>query len=283
MKPASPGIEDPLGFRCARYEVLSVMGKPHRHHEVEINFLERGSVTSLFNGALVVQPTGSLAVFWATMPHQIVSVEEGASGFTWITVPLAWLLQWNLPAALVKSLLRGEYILDRKPVPWDASRVQDWGRMLARKDADWKKIALLEIQGRLHQLALGRPSRGKISKKGPAHPGGLGKVEEIACFIAEHYREPITVEDIARHTRLHASYVMSLFRRQTGQTLIECLTQHRIAHAQRLLVTTDEKVLTIALESGFGSLSRFYTAFNASCKIKPLQYRQTFACAAGNR
>jgi AraC-like DNA-binding protein len=39
--------------------------------------------------------------------------------------------------------------------------------------------------------------------------------------------------------------------------LVEYTNQHRVSHARRLLVTTNEKILTIALESGFRSLSRF--------------------------
>jgi transcriptional regulator GlxA family with amidase domain len=35
----------------------------------------------------------------------------------------------------------------------------------------------------------------------------------------------------------------------------------RICHAQRLLITTNEKITDIALESGFGSAAPFYSSF----------------------
>ena len=44
-------------------------------------------------------------------------------------------------------------------------------------------------------------------------------------------------------------------------------------HAQRELVTSDAKVLAVALDAGFGSLSRFNAAFRAICGCSPRDYR----------
>jgi AraC-like DNA-binding protein len=66
---------------------------------------------------------------------------------------------------------------------------------------------------------------------------------------------------------------MSLFRKTFGMTLIDCVTQHRLSHAQRLLAVTDEKSVDVAIASGFNSLSRFNEAFKKSCGCSPRQYR----------
>ncbi len=67
---------------------------------------------------------------------------------------------------------------------------------------------------------------------------------------------------------------MRLFRRACGSTLVEHVTFHRIAHAQRLLATTNAKVIDVANESGFPSPSRFYTAFRAVCGQTPKEFRR---------
>lgn len=251
------------------------MTRAHRHHDVEINFLERGSVSYLINGTLATVPAHTFAVFWATVPHQLVRSEKGTGGFSWLRLPLAWLLHWKMPAGLMKPLLAGRLVLDAEPLTADLDRVRRWNGMLARESPAWSKIVLLEIQARLLALALRRPSAAKPDKI--VHAGGVLKAEEIARFLAENFREALSVEKVARRVRLHPGHAMTLFRKHSGQTLLECITQHRIAHAQRLLVTTDDKVLNIALESGFGSLSRFYEAFTAACQTTPLQYRRGFA------
>ena len=48
----------------------------------------------------------------------------------------------------------------------------------------------------------------------------------------------------------------------------------RISHAQRLLVTTDDTILDIALAAGFQSLSRFNEAFKSICGCPPRDYRK---------
>ena len=48
-----------------------------------------------------------------------------------------------------------------------------------------------------------------------------------------------------RHNGLHPNYAMNLFRQTFGTTMTHFITEHRISHAQRLLVTTDEAILTV--------------------------------------
>jgi AraC-like DNA-binding protein len=113
--------------------------------------------------------------------------------------------------------------------------------------------------------------------------GGLNKVEQMACLIAQRYAERITIETIGRAVGLHPNYAMSLFRKAFGTTLIDYLTQHRVSHAQRLLATTDQKIVDVALNSGFGSISRFNDAFRRACDCSPRDYRhrhRTFATTA---
>ena len=66
---------------------------------------------------------------------------------------------------------------------------------------------------------------------------------------------------------------MTLFRRTFGLSIGAYLTQYRVADAQRLLATTDARIVDVALAAGFGSLSRFYAAFGQACGRSPRAYR----------
>jgi AraC-like DNA-binding protein len=66
---------------------------------------------------------------------------------------------------------------------------------------------------------------------------------------------------------------MSLFRKQLGVSIGDYINQYRLAHAQRLLITTNATTSSIALDAGFGSVSRFYTIFKKSCGQSPGSYR----------
>ena len=96
----------------------------------------------------------------------------------------------------------------------------------------------------------------------------------MACFIAQNYTQPLTAETISQHVGLHPNYAMALFQQTFGTTLIKYVTQHRLSHAQRLLVTTKDSIVNIAFSSGFGSLSRFNEAFRQAFGCTPREYRK---------
>ena len=104
--------------------------------------------------------------------------------------------------------------------------------------------------------------------------GGLKHVEQMALFVAQHYTEKISAEQISKAAGLHPNYAMSVFKKALGITLVDCLTQHRVSHAQRLLATRNDKIIDIAFESGFSSLSRFHEAFGRWCGCSPKDYRK---------
>ena len=63
------------------------MAAPHRHNELELNFVTRGTATYFFGGRRIALPTGSLIVFWAIAPHQLVGASPD-SFMHWVTLPL---------------------------------------------------------------------------------------------------------------------------------------------------------------------------------------------------
>jgi AraC-like DNA-binding protein len=107
--------------------------------------------------------------------------------------------------------------------------------------------------------------------------GELNRVERMACLIAQRYTEQLTVAEIGKEVGLHPNYAMGLFKKAFGTTLIDYLTHHRISHAQRLLATTQEKIVEVAMKSGFNSISRFNEAFRRACGCTPGQYRAQHA------
>lgn len=256
------------------------MRRPDRHNEIELNFLETGWVTYLLGGRKIRIEAGQLSAFWAAIPHQIIEYGNEPEYFV-ATMPLAWVLQSKLPDHLMHTLLQGRVISERKPerIRSDAQLFANWESDLRKPGAGILKAVLLEMEARLLRLALGAGQADKFPgetrrQRVVISRGGLNKVEQMACLIAQRYTERLTVEAIGNAVALHPNYAMSLFQKAFGTTLIDYLTQHRVSHAQRLLATTDQKIVDIALNSGFGSISRFNDAFRRACGCSPRDYRR---------
>lgn len=253
------------------------MAHAHRHDDVEVNLTETGTLHYLFGGEEVHIGPGSVAAFWAARPHQLVAADPAAD-VRWVTVPLPTFMSWNLPEPFVTALLLGRAVstawADRA---WEAGMLDRWSRDLDSGSAYLRTTTEIEMQAWTRRLAYvtgleNWPDRS--SATGSPADGTVGKATAMAGFIAEHYTEPIGVEQIAAVVHLHPRYAMTLFRRVVGITLLRYLTQFRIAEAQRLLLTTDLPTADVAHAAGFGSQSQFYQAFSAACGLPPAAYRR---------
>lgn len=253
-----------------------LMQLPHCHDDIELNFVETGSLIYLFGEKKVRVETGQLALFWATMPHQLIEFPADTRMY-WLHLPLASFLRWQLPAPLNDAILNGQLLVDRERVNVERDRVlfDQWNEDLESGLPVQSGIVLLEIEARLRRLALKAPletiPKEEVTlRKSSQAPG---KVEQMASFILANYTGPLKIEQIAHEVGLHTNYAMTLFRQAYGMTMNQYIVRYRVLHAQRLLATTDRKILEIALEAGFESLSGFYAAFENICEVTPRQYR----------
>ena len=258
----------PYGFTCELWTPAR-MPRPDRHKEVELNFLTGGALTYLLGGQRATIGAGSLAVFWAAIPHQIVD-HSGEDVYFVVTVPLSEFLHAGIDHDVVHRVLHGELLIEQDSDASDELKFRQWEREFRNGDPASVVPARLEIRARLLRLARGLQPR--KTSEGP--PVNLSRADQLACFIAQNYHQPMTSQSIADAAGLHPNYAMSLFRDTFGTTMTRFATQHRIWHAQRLLVTTDQTILTVAMESGFQSLSRFNEAFKDATGCSPRQFRK---------
>jgi len=254
------------------------MRRPDHHNEIELNLLYSGWVTYLLGGQKVRFEVGRLGLFWAAIPHQIIEYADKTEYFV-ATIPLSWFLQCKLPEGLTQRLMRGEVVMeptDRRG-DFDKSLFSEWEADLVAETGTAKDVVMLEMEARLRRLAAALPTLSTNKGRKPRASlgaGGLNKVEQMACLVAQRYTDPLTVAEISEAVHLHPNYAMNLFKKTFGTTLIDYLTHHRVSHAQRLLATTDEKIVEVAFASGFSSISRFNEAFRRACDCTPRDYRR---------
>ncbi|MBR7099187.1 MAG: helix-turn-helix transcriptional regulator [Clostridia bacterium] len=85
------------------------------------------------------------------------------------------------------------------------------------------------------------------------------------------------VKDVAAHFGYNSEYLTTVIRKQTGSSLIDHINEGRIQLAKELLRTTDQTMLSIALQCGFSDEKYFLRVFKKHCDIPPGRFRQTYA------
>ncbi len=271
-KPPSPALLGPsLGFRVWD-GVPGAMEREHAHTDIELNLLRRGRLRYFLAGSYHTVVPGELVAFWAALPHQLIATEAG-SDCVWLTVPLAWLLREPAAAHLVERLLKGALVRETRASDDAATRA--WVADFASNDANAVRIVRLEVEARLLRLAhsLGAVAARRARTRGASKRGDSDHVETMAEFMGRHFRDELDVAAIVKPTGLHPRYAMQVFKRALGVGVWDYLLRLRVSQAQRLLLTTDDAVLTIAFNSGFGSVARFYAAFTRVTGMSPRTWR----------
>lgn len=260
---------EPQGLLAGVGAPQALQGSP-THGDLELNFVYSGAVRYFVGGRFVDVPSGALAVFWAAMPHQIIEVEAKTERM-WLQLPLITLLRWGLSSTFVRKVLGGEVVIDSQSSSWDGELTRRWISDTASADPVALRTCELEVEARMRRLAWKRQH--KTAPRAGEHKARR-QVEAITAFLAESYKDDISTADIGRAVSLHPNYAMTLFRRECGMSIWQYLIRLRLSQAQLMLLSTDKTVLAIALESGFGSLARFYAAFTRECGISPGEFRK---------
>ncbi|HOK65316.1 MAG TPA: helix-turn-helix domain-containing protein [Anaerohalosphaeraceae bacterium] len=105
-------------------------------------------------------------------------------------------------------------------------------------------------------------------------PSRLERLQPALEFLRQHFRERITLEQIARSAHLSVSRLCHLFQERMQTTAVAYLNELRIRWAKRLLSTTEKTCLEICYESGFENLSYFNRTFKKLTGLTPSQFRK---------
>jgi len=269
------GMEHKFGFRRLQPKV---MPHSHWHGHIEINYLFKCSADYLFNGRKISVPEGRMLLFWASFPHQMTAT-RGEGDLVNVYVPLQAFLTWKLPNEFVSQLLHGEVLVSDSLYACDEQITQIWEQDLSINNHMMTVQVINEIRGRIRRMSLENYSTYELTNKAcndknTSSLGGLTHIQTMLRYIADHYDQKITIADVANSTGLHKNYAMKLFNRVMRVSIKQYINQLRLQHAQALLVDTESPVLAIALEAGFGSVSRFYDIFQREYNMSPLEFRR---------
>ena len=99
------------------------------------------------------------------------------------------------------------------------------------------------------------------------------QIKPAVDFIEANYDQQMTLAMVAKAAHLSVSRMAHLFKEQMDITIIDYLTNVRINHAKRLLLSSDKNCTTICFEVGYNNQSYFTRTFKELVGITPRQYR----------
>lgn len=153
---------------------------------------------------------------------------------------------------------------------------QDIVKLLQAQERNWQDAQILEILQKQESLEEMESQvyiwlDSVIPEKTDQSTNWL--VRRACDYIREHYRQDISLSDIAAYLELSESYASRIFNKHMGKNIPAYINQLRIEEARELLKNTNKKIYEVATEVGYTSTTAFHMAFKKQEGITPIEYR----------
>ena len=105
------------------------------------------------------------------------------------------------------------------------------------------------------------------------HPQPL--LLKVFRFIEEHYKEAISLRDVAVAVSRSPAYLTDLVRKKTGKTVLSWIVERRMTEARRLLLETSRTIEWISEAVGYFDKRHFSRQFLRHHGTNPQAWRRT--------
>lgn len=135
------------------------------------------------------------------------------------------------------------------------------------------RISNCRILKELHELLLDKID--EFAQKLQTKPEENITIFLIRDYISKHYGDySLSIKDISNHVHLSSSYLCTVFKTETGETLNQYITDYRIEKAKQLLSDPRSKVTEISNRVGYSDLNYFGKLFKKVVGVTPSEYRE---------
>jgi len=245
----------------------------HTHEFAEIFLIISGKIKHLVNGECRELQTGALVFIRPADIHGFVQLDGSACELVNVAFKLEFLL--DLSAYLGNDFFLRKYTgpVTSPVFKLSLSETDELATQLIRMNAlqsTAHDLARLKIKIMIADIFTRFFLESEISGVNSEHPEWFERLKvemvkrENLCSGLERMKQlaPCTKEHLCK-----------CFRKYLDKTPTEFINELRIKQAAKQIVETDEKILAVAMELGFKSLSRFYSMFNKFYGISPAKYR----------
>lgn len=99
-----------------------------------------------------------------------------------------------------------------------------------------------------------------------------GLVKEANKYIRNNYHDDVDLQSIADFVHVSSSYLCRLYKKETGESIIDALNRFRIDTAKKLLTNPGTKIYEVAISVGIRDQSYFTYVFKKYAGVSPKEY-----------
>ena len=139
--------------------------------------------------------------------------------------------------------------------------------LIGARDSYWEELSM-QLAAETMELTNGQSPKGVNPT-----PSTVARVTRAVRMIERKTDMELSLRDLAREAGLSPYHFLRTFQQVTGVTPHQYIRRMRLREAAARLAAHKDKILDIALDSGFGDVSNFNRAFRAEFGVPPRTYR----------
>ncbi len=216
-----------------------------------------------------------------TSPHCRIFNEKASSGEEYVyytvqfnpeilTEGLAYFNEWKQAAKRLMSITHGVKI-----VGVSAMQIGDLMKRMNQVQGIDRLVLFMRI---IQVLSSGSHDFSLIGLPGTVNydiTPSMKKFHEVVEYIAENYKERITLSDISQVANMTETAFCAFFKQKAGMTFISYINKYRIEVACTMLRNQLDKTIgEIAWECGFSDIPHFNRNFKKEKGVNPTQWRE---------
>ena len=278
-----PGFEKDFPYIASRAELDKYIERYvpwHWHRTVELFYVESGSVEYDTPKGKILFPAGSGGMVNSNVLHMTKAISQCEKN-----VQLLHIFDVSLLAGEQGSRIEQKYIapvitaVQIEIIPLFPGNKEEERilKLLAdsfrlSSDEFGYEIKLREALAQIWLMLFELSSSMREKKDG--YSKSNDKIKLMMIYIHEHYREKITIADLAAATYLSERECYRVFHDCLHMTPVEYITSYRLQVACQMLAKSQETVTFISHECGLGSSSYFGKVFREYAHCSPIEYRK---------
>lgn len=278
-----PGYSEEFPYiaTCAQLDMYMDPDIPwHWHRQVELFYIKSGSLeyTTPHGTWLFTEGMGGIVNSNVLHRSRLISAEKENVQLLHIFDPS--FLSGERGSRMEKKYIlpfttdqRTEIIMLRPENGKEQNIIEQIRRAFEISDQEWGyEFRLREqlTQIWMELLRMVQPEQKEQKKAGLADE----KIKRLMIYIHEHYREPITVEQLAESVYISKRACFRLFQENLHMSPIEYMHSYRMQRACQMLSDGSKTITMIAQECGLGTSSYFSRLFRKKMGCTPQQYRK---------
>ena len=250
----------------------------HRHPELEILFIEDGTTVHRLDGQTLTLHPNDILIIAPNTVHSLNAYTTVISTWSMVIVPEAITMPPThiFQKQFVEPLQQGRLLMPTVLHPGEPAHSVLFPLLQQLQDCliytDNYKInrfsAAVAICTALSAFC--RITDSQTPAPEQQHPA----VRACMHYIQHNYSQRLTLVTLAEQVQMQPDYLCVLFKKHTGQTVVEYITQVRVAAAADLLRSTQLLVSHVAERCGFHSECLLYKNFKAIMGMTPNAYRK---------